>query len=683
MLVNIENVFDEFSWGLYDPTAIRDFMKLAYDLWTTPPAYLLLFGDGDYDYRNLLSNTDKNWIPPYEVDGTSHITAKATDDWYTYINGNDNIMDLSVGRIPVQTSEQARFVVDKIIQYETQNSFGEWRRLMTIVGDDEKGQYGNEDETTHINASEDIAENTIPDVFNLKKIYLTEYPEDYSSTRRRKPLATEDLINQINRGTLLVNFIGHGNEELWAHETLFHRDMHLALLLNDIWPFFYAATCSFGWFDKVSEQSFTEELLKQENKGAIGIISATRECTANANEALNKAFLNNLLYVTGPTLRIGDALRLGKLNTSLSYRNNEMYHVFGDPTMRLAVPRYPAKITSLNPDTLKALSLTTVDGQAEKDNLLWSTFDGQVSIQCFDVKKEKVYTTEHGTQISYSLPGNFLFRGSAQIENGVFQIPFIVPKDISYGGNTARISCYYWSDTDDGAGYINNIPVGGSVALDDFQGPEITIYFTGRESFISGDMIPMDPELVVDIQDDKSGINITGEIGHKIMLTLDNENPVDITEYFNYNEGSYLKGSLTYPLSGVGEGMHHLSLKAWDNANNSNLLSVDFKVVPEDELRLEEVLNYPNPMASSTHFTFQLNQDAEVEIKLYTVSGRLIKRIDGIWGTPGFNMIPWDGFDDQGDQLANGVYLYKVIAKTQLSGKEKKAEVIGRLMVMR
>ncbi len=300
----------------------------------------------------------------------------------------------------------------------------------------------------------------------------------------------------------------------------------------------------------------------------------------------------------------------------------------------------------------------------------------------FDSKKDVTYTTEAGSQISYTLWGNPIFRGDVEVNQGRFEASFIVPKDISYGAHTARLSCYFSNDQTDGHGSKDSIEVGGSSDLIDTKGPEITIYFKGHENFVTGEMINQDPELITRIRDDKSGINITGEIGHKIMLTVDGEQNNDITEYFHYDEGSYLEGTLQYQLTGLELGEHQITLKAWDNANNSSTQSILFRIVPREEIRIERVFNYPNPFSTSTHFTFEINQDAEIEIKIYTTSGLLIKHIERVEAQPGFNMIHWDGLDDMGDRLANGVYLYKIIAKAHIDGKRIRKEVLGRLMII-
>jgi len=684
-VVDIQDVYDEFSWGLFDPTAIRDMLHYAHSGgWQKPPAYLLLFGDGDFDYRNKISSDDKNWIPPFERDANTDTGARATDDWYTYVLGSDTEMDLSVGRFPVRSTAEAQVVVDKIIGYENNPDFGDWRTLITLVGDDEKGAPSGTEETTHIGANEDIANYSIPASFNLRKIYLTEYPEEIITEGRRKPKAEDDLVDQINKGTLIVNFIGHGNNELWAHERVFYIAKDLARLNNrNRLPLIFAATCDFARYDDPMVQSFAEELINAYEKGCFAIIAASRFCVSYANEALDRQFIKYLLNEFGPSERMGDALRLAKIQVSNTY-NNEMYHLLGDPSMRLGMPRYHAAITDMDPDSLKALSLVQIRGVYEQDGQPWNSFSGKINLKAFDSKKPVVYTTAENRTIDYILPGNALFRGETSSENE-FEIAFIVPKDISYGGNTGRLSVYFYNDETDGMGYQNNIAIGGSASLIDQEGPYIGFSFDDNNHFLDGGLVTENPELTVKIEDEKSGINITGEIGHKIILTLDETAQEDVTNYFQYDEGSYLSGSLTYALSGLEPGMHTLSLKAWDNANNSSSQSISFEVVPGDELKIDRVLNYPNPFDYSveTDLTFQLNQDAEVDIKIFTLSGRLIKRLDGIWGNAGFNCVHWDGRDEAGDELANGVYLYQIQASTQWEGSTIRQKALGRAMIMR
>ncbi|HDQ45769.1 MAG TPA: type IX secretion system sortase PorU [bacterium] len=681
VLVDIRHVFDEFGWGLYDPVAIRDFIAWAWANWSVRPAYLLLFGAGDYDYRNILGKTDKNWIPPFQEDGFGIAGARATDDWYVMVAGGDRLPDLAVGRISVRSSDEARIVADKIIRYDAAPDRGVWRNLITLVSDDEVTPRSTA-EWFHMEATLRLADSVIPADYNIKPIYLTDYPAEIVFDRRRKPRAQEDLVSQINRGTAFVNFVGHANEEVWTDERIFVRSEDLHRLENgERLPVFYAATCSFGWYDNYQKSSFGEDLVTAEGGGAVAVIAASRDCQANYNEILNRRFMQRAFPSEGPVPRLGDAL-LGAKIESRHGANDEMYHILGDPALIPATPRYRGVFTEVSPDSFIALHVQTASGHIGKDGAGWSGFQGSIALQAFDSRREVTYTMANGLQKQYTLPGNTIFRGEARVEDGRFTSAFIVPKDITYGSAQGRLSGYLYNPDSDGSVFMDGIPMGGGGEITDTRGPDITLIFEGHEMFVSGGLVDANPRLVAVIADDKTGINITGDIGHKIMLTINESPPVDLTEYFQYDEGSYLKGRLTYPLTGLAPGRHSLTLKAWDNANNSATRHIEFEIVPPGEIRIEEVLSYPNPMQDQTHFTFQINRDAEIDIKIFTVSGRQIRHLSRLWGQPGFNMIPWDGRDEAGDAIANGVYLYKITARTHEGGKTISRSEIGRLIVM-
>ncbi|MCK5148196.1 type IX secretion system sortase PorU [bacterium] len=682
-VVDIADVYNNFSWGLVDPVAIRDFLRYSQLHWDTAPEYVLLMGDGDFDVRNILSDEDKNWIPPFEHDGRKNNTGRATDDFYAYLQGDDTILDIAIGRIPVRSVEEAGAVVDKIITTDSQPLWGSWRNLITLVGDDEFSRLSS-NETTHSRATERLADFYIPARFKTRKIYLIEHEKEVTGDGSRKPLVNQAIIQQVNDGTVWLNYIGHGNHNLWSDELIFHKDIDFPLIQNnERFPFIYAATCSFGRYDQIEEQSFAEILINAPARGAIALISASRDCHASANEALNAMFTKTILSEIGSGLTLGKALQVAKNNVSSSRQNNEMYHLFGDPSMHLPVPKYAAQITDMVPDTLKALSVVNVKGEVQRDGVLWSEFSGHVSFEVHDARRDRIYTTGAGSKIDYDLAGNAIFRGESDVTNGSFEISFIVPKDITYGGTTGSLTCYFWSDTTDGCGYKHELSLAGSENITDIEGPELSLYFTGRPSFFDGDAVATPLELVVAANDEKTGVNITGEIGHKLIITLDEKDELDATDLFHYDKGSYLSGRVIYPLTDILPGHHEVSVKVWDNANNSSLSVLGFEVVEGGKIRIDDLLNYPNPMSSSTHFTFRLNYDADVEIKIYTVAGRLIRILEDVEGSAGFNMVQWDGLDVMGDAPGNGVYLYKVFVESRYEEETMRAEKLGRLLIVR
>lgn len=694
-IVRISEIYNEFSGGIMDATAIRDFLSFAYDNWRSsdnvPPRYVLLVGDGDYDFKNIIATNDNNWIPPFEIDNDNDLVSRCTDDWYVYLRGSDRIMDMAIGRWPFQSVEQVQSMVEKHIQYIEGGDFGQWRTTFTLVADDELTP-GDNLQRIHTDQSENLSSfSFIPRLLNQKKIYLMEYPSErnVNETGVRKPQAQEDFVAQLNRGSIMVSYIGHGNHHVLAHERVFNQDQDFGRIQNDSrFFFFYPATCAFGRYDLPLTQSFAEELLAVAGRGSIGMISSARDVFARQNFSLAQ-LVYETLFSESPTARVGDALMTAKSRLTGNVINNEKFHLFADPTLRLALPRHQAQNISITPDSLPALGTIKLEGTLTIDNRIWSDFEGKTSLIAFDSERLGQHTMENDNVVTYRLPGSTIFRGTSSVSGGSqgrFTMQFIVPRDITYGGQNGRMSVYYWNGSTDGSGFLDNIRSGGTAAVEnDFTGPEISLGFQGYD-FLPSDIINPNPVLEITISD-PNGINITSEIGHKIELIVDEktENRIDVSEFFVYNEGSFTEGTIQYPLLNLEEGPHTLQLKAWDNFNNSSVAQVDFEIASERELLLENVLNYPNPFSRNTQFTFEINQLSVVTIKIYSVAGRLIHTFEDIYvDQPGLFATPlWDGRDELGDPLANGVYFYKVIARNLAETDSKTVQKVGKMVIAR
>jgi hypothetical protein len=692
-VVKIQDVFEEFSGGMYDPVAIRDFLKYAFENWQRPPAFVMLVGDGDYDPKNIINKTDKNWIPTYHTAELDDIQSRVTDSWFTYVAGNDEVMDMGIGRVPARSLAEVEAYVDKVFKYETAPTFGPWRNTAVMVADDEYGQgvVASSIETVHILDTETLVDLYTPKYFDVKKVYLTEYAavQSASISGVRKPTATETFLRLANNGVLLINYAGHGNSEVWAHERVLNLATDFDRLQNgDRQALWIAATCTFGKYDIPERQSFSEDLVLARGRGAIAVLATSRDVYASANAALNQQYYRFLFNANPQTsARLGAAMMLARIQTGFS-SNDEKFHVLGDPSLRLAIPRYNANLTAIMPDTIKALAVMTVKGKVQRDGADWPGFNGTVRLEALDSRRGVRYNSPAGFDIPYNMPGNSLFRGEAPVKNGAFTVQFFVPKDITYGGEFGRLNLYFTDDKFDGNGFRDNLRVGGTAGnIIDRTGPKISLGFAGVDNFQPGGLVGANPILRAVLSDSLSGINITGEIGHKITLALDGQtdNKTDITDLFNYDSGSYTRGSVMYPLGALADGRHTAEIKAWDNLNNSNTATVEFVVRAESRFSIDSrtVMNYPNPFRNSTTFTFVMGPgDAEVRIKIFTLSGRLIRTLDQM-GRDGFNQVEWNGRDEDGDELANGVYLYKIIATQQQNGETSRAEEIGKLVVAR
>ncbi len=693
-VVTIDQLYNEFSGGLLDPTAIRDFLKYAYENWEIKPEYILLFGDGDFDYFNV-EGKGKNFIPTFQkAESLFEIDSYPYDDYYCRISGNDSKADLAIGRLSVTTIQEAKIVVDKIINYETQLNKGLWRNRITLLADDGlagfNGSYVEDDGNTHTRQSEDLSINYIPQNFDRNKMYLSNYQTINTGLGRRKPDCNLEVINSINNGTLIFNYIGHGNPDVWAHEIVFDRSISIPQLRNKELFFLTAATCDFGKYDDPNLQSATEEMILMDGAGMIGGLSAVRPVFSSSNADLNNDFYSFMLGTTdslGFPPPIGDAYF--KLKAKRSNSNDEKFHLFCDPMLRLNIPKLPLRITSVNKQDLsqtiniKALSEVVIEGKVLNAELNQNAIDGEGIITVFDSKR-----TVRLEDINYNMEeqGGVIFRGRVSVDNGEFSTSFTVPKDISYENKNGKIVAYFFNNDLDGIGFTDRIIVGGtdSSNVNDGKGPDINILYDDETE--SSYLVNPNFKLRVKLFDE-TGLNTTGTgIGHKLeaILNEDEQNSIDLTNYFigDLNSGGK-SGEIIYNFSALSTGEYKIKINAWDVFNNFSSRENFFTVVDENNLVVREVYNYPNPFSANTYFTFQhnLNNDVNVKIKVYTIAGRVIKVIDANGIDEKFVKIEWDGKDDDNNKIANGTYLYKLLVETT-DGKYKE-NILGKMAVIR
>lgn len=689
---DINLIYNEFNGGVRDVTAIRDFIKHCFNNWSVKPDYVLLFGDGTYDYKNI-ENGNNNFIPPYiTVESLLELFSYPMDDFYVRVVGDDALIDLTIGRLNINTENDAKNVVDKIIFYETIPQNGLWKSNVTLVADDAFTSTGYEG-SEHVRPSEILSKDYIPSSFDIRKIYTSNYPTVMTGFGRRKPSVNAAIIDAVNEGTLVLNFIGHGNPEVWTHEYIFEKSASIPQMNNSNYFFLVAATCDFGYFDKITPQSSSEELITKPNSGAIGVFSAARLVYSSLNHLLAYSFYNNIF--NSPREEFNSPITVGSAykKTKLIYHgtNDEKYHLFGDPTIRLKFPHYESRIDSLNGNALtnvvqvKSLGKLNIKGTVRKPNgTIWNDFNGEGLLTVFD--SERTFRINE-MNFDINLQGGIIFKGRVSVNNGIFNEEFIVPKDISYENKKGKIVFYFFNSQDDGIGYTDNIIVGGTetTAPEDNQGPKIDIYFDNI-SFQNAQLINPNSLLIVKLEDE-SGINSTGTgIGHKLEGILNsNENePIDFTNYFSGDiDAGGRSGEIRYKFSNIENGEYSILIKAWDVYNNPSQEISYFTVVSGDNLVIKNVVNYPNPFSSNTTFTFQHNLDKpiDVSIKIYSVAGRLIHSIEKFGMFDRFALIDWDGRDYDGNIIANGTYLYKLIVKS--TDGEFSQNVLGKLAVIK
>lgn len=712
----VDRIYNEFSGGVPDMRAVRDFFKLLYDRSTSEATmlrYALLLGDGHYDFRNLSARdgTLENWVYPFQTAESMFTDGTYTSDDYfgllddsegewdytSFFAVSNERVDIGIGRFPVQTAAEADMMVDKIIRYEDPATFGPWRSRYTFVADDDLTGLSAQqnDRDLHLANVDQVADLLQEDLYpriNQKKIYGQDYERQFLNGFKL-PGAKRDLLAAIEDGTLVFNYSGHGGPDGLAQEEIFTREDAAALSNGDRLPIFVTATCSFGWWDLEESQSGAEIALLNPNGGAIALLTTVRLVytsgdTTSLNAGLNRA-LNIQMFQTdeeGLPRRLGDVLRDTKNTTVGLQGNSRKFNLLGDPSMRIGLAPRTAAVESLSGVELessvgqmKALDRVTIEGAVRDANGNVATdFDGDVSVTVFDavrrVPKDYAYWS---SKTFFTMREDLIWRGSVRASAGRFAAEFVVPKDISYSDEPGRISVYATGDGTHALGYTENFNVGGTSdnPPNDALGPEISL-FLNDTTFVSGSTVPADPELIVKLFDD-SGINTVGAgVGHEMLLVVDGEesSAEDIAGAFTAEQNSYRRGEVRWTLDDLEPGEHALSVRAWDVLNNSNESSLDFFISDDEVLSLANVYNYPNPMSRETRFVFDHNQPAgtpaRVQIRVYTLNGRPIRTIETEEALPegvlpsGPVQVHWDGRDDDLDRPATGIYLYRVRVET-------------------
>jgi len=696
IVIDIEKIFNEFSCGIQDVSAVRDFIKYAYDNWQIKPVYFLFMGKGTYDYKDIEGFGD-NYIPAWETEESLKLIfgkdSYSTDDFFARVDEEDLKPDIAFGRLTVRSLNEANTYLDKIVHYEKNSERGNWRNLLTLIADDGLTSTG-DDGSLHTAQSENLTNTSIPASFDLKKIYLADYPAVITGNGRRKPAVNAEILKIMNQGTLMVNYIGHGNPDVWAHEYVFERGVTIPQLKNDNYFFLCAATCDFGIYDVPNYRSGAEDLLFLKSAGAIATFTASRLVFSGLNSTLNKVFLEYLLKQPREEFNLPVTLGFAVYKTKfdLNQVNDQKFHLLGDPTLRLNMPQYVGSIDSINGQLLnadvqiRALSNTKIAGTILKpDGTKWAEYSGEGLLTVFD--SERIKLLEEIGNYPMRIQGGIIFRGRVSINNGEFEADFVVPKDISYENKNGKIIFYFFNIESDGLAFTNKIIVGGTdtTAVNDAEGPEIEIFFDNA-AYVSAYLVGPEPNLIVRLFDD-TGLNTTGTgVGHKLegILNKNQGNPIDFTEYFvGELDAGGKSGEINYKFNRMNDGDYTIEVKAWDVFNNFSNEESFFTVVSTNDLVVRDVYNYPNPFTSNTAFTFQhnLSRPVDVKINVYTIAGRLIKQLEEKDINQKFVKINWDGRDEDGDQLGNGTYLYKLIVKT--NDGEFTQSILGKMAVVK
>lgn len=692
-VVTTEQIYNEFSSGTPDFLAYKEYLRMLYNKYLPQeknPKNVLLFGDGTFDNKNILKYNN-NFVLTYQMDNKSIRDEDfPAEDFLGYLSPNAkgllsmslrDSLKIGIGRLPIATIEQAENLVNKSERYLlrkdilTKDKITDWRNYSVLTADDADPR-----DDYFIKDVEEIFKQTKlqqPQI-NAVKIYSDAYKQYASSSGSTYPDASKAINQQMKKGCLIFNYVGHGSEDHLSSERLITITDIMGWKNYNSMPLMITSTCSFARFDMVDKPSAAEYSLHSKNGGMIALISASRPI--RANDLMNRRFHQYILenQENNQTRTFGEAYSATKNDNANNSSDQRCVILLGDPALRISLPQYKVFTTSINGidpeienDTLRALSNVTISGKImDADSNFMEDFNGEIQITLLD-KSSTYYTLDNennGSRLAFEQQKNILHKGKSKVENGLFTHSFTMPKDIAYNYGYGKLSYYAYSDSIDAGGYCNNFVVGGidtSVVIEQTR-PLVRVYI-GDSNFHSGGITNENPELFAIISDNIAINTVGSGLGHDITATLDNAaNVFILNDYFVQDDINPNKGYITFPFTQLNPGEHTLTIKAWNIFNFSSSETITFNVILKETETFANLKNYPNPFRNTTNFFLEHNQNEEIvsgEIHIFNTTGMRVKTIKVNNPSKGYTLGPieWNGTTDGGQKLQSGIYIYRML----------------------
>ncbi len=649
-IVYLEDIYRDFGFGNPDPTAVRNFLRFAYENWPSPaPSYVLLVGDSHYDFVNRFHDEPIYFPMPYEASYYS-------DEYYVTLTGSSG-PDMYIGRFSAKSQHDVDVMVQKTIEYETDPEYGFWRVEVMAIADDEYKGDKTESGLDHTDNQSILLDNYFGGNWDPIFIYEIDYP---LNSQRQKPSVNQDIMRHGLDGVVYMNYVGHGSQLRWAHEDVFNLNRDIPeFMVGRRLPIATSFSCDVARYFLTWTECMAEEMVRIEGGGAIGVLAATSGSYPTPNKSYSRRFFDHFLMDEIPST-IGQA----SYDTKGTFYpgHDAQYILFGDPAVRLPYPELSIELEC--PDTMKGRELYHVSGRVtNSEGDIQSSYRGKVAIKIRDASFERFYQSpESGVgSATYKVPGVPVFFGTAEVIDGQFELTVLIPGDVFVDKVGGSVLAYAWNDDADAVGHKTDIFVTrGSNSIVDSEGPNIELWFNS-EGWTEDKSISRNSILYLELSDE-SGINITGINGHQIAAYLDGNSVdmIDLTDQFEYFTGSYTTGSLTYQMKDIEVGEHTMTVVAWDNLGNSSTLETRFDV-NDSENSVFDIVPYPAPFSEWTDFTFGLTGDGDVRIDIFTLSGHKVRHLEKTVLSP-WDKLHWDGNDSNGEPVANGTYIYVVEA---------------------
>lgn len=679
-VVTMQDIYDEFGFGRKDPTALRNFIRFADANWMPRPKFVLLAGNGYYDYRNLTGNYPVNWVPTFEIDDDNDIDSRATDDYFAALHftpsanqiqrTGDKLFsgllrspfeqissefqkqfpdsfatiepELAIGRFPANNPAELAIMIDKTLRSELNYPRGLWRISSMFVADD---NYPSPAYFTLI--AEELQRLNFFSPSRSFKLYETEYP----LINQEKPAATRQLINWINQANRILYFTGHSNERQWTHENLLNYERDMSSIKNfGKYSFFIAASQGYKFDDM--HNGIVQKLLRKSDSGINGSFTGNKPVYIGSSLNLIRLFFEHLSG-SGQGY-VGKAAYLAKDGSI----NNQKFTLLADPALQIKFPPPKVHITNIQPDTLKARSLMQIEGMVDA-----GTSADSLIVEVREPGKIHSLTGNY----DYESTGRAFYRGMVPVNSvGQFTVQFVVPDDVPHDSVVSRgkFYAYTWNQLGEGLGFRDSLKVGGvDSGIVDTTPPQISLSVFNRDT-VSWRAI-LEAELF-----DENGINLSSLGNHQPMVFFDHQyqDTLFVSEFFRYNSGSYQAGRLLYPLPYLTEGPHSVTLVVHDNFNNMASDSIQFTVTgihPPPPVTPESVIlfqNYPNPFNPQTTIPFRLNgrKSFRVNLEIYNILGQRVRSLFNGRLPAGEHSVTWNGRNNHGQLLASGIYMYRL-----------------------
>lgn len=683
-VVTTDDIFQAFGYGNPDITAIRNFIAKVYHS-NSDLKNVLLLGKGTFDYKGKLGGRP-NLVPIYSSrESLNPLTSFGSDDYFGLLDfgqGNwgesregDESLKIGIGRLPAINSQEANTLVDKIIAYESKPRSVSKSLSVSFLADDGDNNIHVRDAELH---SEFLARNH-PELL-LNKLYLDRFEQEKSGATQRSLQTKAALEKTLEEGTLLLNFIGHGNETTLTSEEVFRVEDIANWSRQEDLAVWITATCEFGRHDSPFIRSAAEELLIASEKGAVGILTTGRPVFSSVNFAINEAFIEEAFSKhEGRYPDLGTILKTTK-NKSLNGALNRNFSLLGDPSMRLALPDLDIKVTNLEDgktgiaaDTLHALREVIIRAEIVDPitEAFLPGFNGNFHLELRD--RLTTSTTRGDESALYEFPEEnvLLFRGTGKVVSGKLEARLLIPKELQPDFGLGKIRIQAW-DIESGlqAMGIGKTLIGGAgPTTSDNTPPEIWLEINGQ---LTSPFVFSSPNLQIrGIVSDESGINISGiNPGQLLSIQINDLPPVILNEDFVATDGNYQTGYFDNYFGGFTEGNNTITIKAWDNAGNGAEQIFNVEISGSTSARILAHKIFPNPASTQANFEVTHNRIGEnvlLNLAVYSLTGQILfeERYRFQKAERDTLHLSWSFLQSQTKYPAKGTYIYKLTLQSE------------------